>query len=68
RPDRSVLTITPSSVKKKMKDKAFAKGVNREDIKEGAAELDTELEQHIANVIAGMQEAAGLLGLEGEGR
>ncbi len=65
RPDRSLLTLTPKSVKKKIKDKAFAKGCNREDIKLGAEELGIELGQHIENTIAGMQAIANDLGLAG---
>ena len=65
RPDRSLHTITPKSVKKKMKDKAFAKGVNRDDIKLGVEELGIELDQHIANVIEGMKTIADELGLAG---
>ena len=55
--------MTPKSVTKKMKDKAFAAAVNRDDIRNGAADLNIELNEHIANVIAGMQEDATRLGL-----
>lgn len=65
RPDRSLHTLTAKSVKKKMKDKAFAKGCNREDIQLGAEELGIELTDHIDNVIAGMREIAEKLGLNG---
>ncbi len=65
RPDRSVMTIEPSSVKKKMKDKAFARGVDREDITVGAQEIGIDLDTHIANVIQSMRERAELLGLAG---
>jgi len=51
------------SVKKKLKDKAFAAAVSRDDIREGAEELEIDLDEHIANVIAGMQEDATRLGL-----
>ncbi len=55
--------MTPSSVKKKMKDKRFAAAVSREDITQGAEMLGLPLDEHIANVIAGMQKAAPQLGL-----
>ena len=51
------------SVRKKLKDKAFAAAVSREDIEQGARELGIELQQHITNVIQGMQARAGRLGL-----
>jgi len=54
-----------SSVKKKMKDKAFARGVNREDVTQGASELGVELDAHITFVIAAMRERAAVLGLSG---
>ena len=53
------------SVKKKLKDKAFAAAVSREDIRQGAEELGLDLDEHIANVIAGMQARADRLGLTG---
>ena len=56
RPDRSIDLLEPKSVLKKMKDKAFARGCNRDDIRLGAAELDIELETHVANCIKAMQE------------
>ena len=65
RPSRSVNDLEVSSVKKKMKDKAFARGVNREDVTQGASELGVELDTHIAFVIAAMRERAALLGLSG---
>ena len=65
RPSRSVNDLEPSSVKKKMKDKAFARGVNRDDIVRGASELGVELDAHIALVIRAMRERADLLGLGG---
>ena len=65
RPSRSVNDLEPSSVRKKMKDKAFARGVNRDDVLRGAAELGLELDAHIAFVIRAMRERAGLLGLAG---
>lgn len=63
RPSRSVRDLDERSVRKKMKDKAFARGVSREDITHGAAELDVELDEHIAFVIAAMQSQAEALGL-----
>lgn len=65
RPSRSVNDLEPSSVRKKMKDKAFARGVNRDDVLRGAAELGQELDAHIAFVIHAMRERADLLGLAG---
>jgi predicted hydrolase (HD superfamily) len=65
RPSRSVSDLEVSSVKKKMKDKAFARGVNRDDVVRGAAELGVEMDAHIGVVIASMRERAGLLGLAG---
>lgn len=56
RPDRSVGNLESRSVIKKMKDKAFAKGCNREEILLGAAELGLELDQHIENVISALGE------------
>jgi putative nucleotidyltransferase with HDIG domain len=65
RPSRSVLDLEASSVLKRMKDKAFARGVNRDDLRQGAAELDLPLEEHVANVIGFMRERADELGLRG---
>ena len=65
RPSKSVLDLEASSVKKRMKDKAFARGVKREDLVEGAAALGLPLEEHIANVIGFMRERADDLGLRG---
>ena len=65
RPSRSVNDLEVSSVKKKMKDKAFARGVNRDDVVRGAAELGVEMDAHIAMVIAAMRDRAALLGLAG---
>ena len=65
RPDRSIHGLEVSSVKKKMKDKAFARGCNREDIRQGAAELGIELDEHIGNVITAMRAEADALGLAG---
>ncbi len=65
RPDKSILQLEASSVLKKMKDKAFARGCNREDIKLGAEELAIELPQHVTNVIAALRGEAEALGLKG---
>ena len=65
RPSKSVLDLEPSSVVKRMKDKAFARGVKREDLRQGAQELGLPLEEHIANVIGFMRERADALGLRG---
>jgi putative nucleotidyltransferase with HDIG domain len=66
RPDKSLMSLKAKSVKKKMKDKAFAKGVNRDDIRLGVEELGIALDDHITNVITGMQASADALGLAGE--
>lgn len=63
RPDKSIATLEVSSVNKKMKDKAFARGCNREDIRLGASELGLDLSIHIGNVISAMREKASDLGL-----
>lgn len=65
RPSRSVHDVDAKSVKKKMKDKAFARGVSREDIVLGAEELGVPLEEHVAFVIGAMQRSADRLGLGG---
>jgi putative nucleotidyltransferase with HDIG domain len=65
RPTKSVLDLEPSSVVKRMKDKAFARAVNRDDLRRGAQELGLPLEEHIQNVIAFMRERADTLGLRG---
>lgn len=65
RPTRSVMDLEPSSVRKKMKDRAFARSVNREDIVAGAGELGLPLEEHMAFVIGAMRGIARELGLEG---
>ena len=63
RPSKSFADLEVSSVKKKLKDKAFARGVNRDDLRKGAEELGIPLDEHIANVIAFMRERADVLGL-----
>ena len=65
RPSKSVLDLEPASVVKRMKDKAFARAVKREDLRKGAEELGLPLEEHIANVIAFIRERAEALGLRG---
>jgi predicted hydrolase (HD superfamily) len=65
RPSKSVNDLEASSVKKKMKDKAFARGVNRDDVTRGAAELGVEMDAHITMVIQSMRARAALLGLAG---
>jgi putative nucleotidyltransferase with HDIG domain len=66
RPSKSIHEVDVASVKKKMKDKAFARAVNREDITRGAAELGMPLEEVIAGVIAALQGDAERLGLAGD--
>jgi putative nucleotidyltransferase with HDIG domain len=65
RPSKSILDLEVSSVKKRLKDKAFARGVNREDVTNGAAELGVPLDEHIAFCISAMREHADALGLRG---
>lgn len=63
RPSRSLSDLEPASVKKKLKDKGFARNVSREDIARGAELLGLPLDEHIANVIASMKPIAPELGL-----
>jgi putative nucleotidyltransferase with HDIG domain len=65
RPSRSVLDLEASSVIKRMKDKAFARAVRREDLHRGAEEVGLPLADHITNVIASMRGQAEALGLRG---
>lgn len=67
RPSKSLKEVEVKSVQKRMKDKAFARGVNREDIIQGAAELGVDLDEHIAFVIEAMRGIAKELGLDGKG-
>ncbi|HEX8997415.1 MAG TPA: HDIG domain-containing protein [Ktedonobacterales bacterium] len=67
RPNKSIRGLEASSVRKKMKDKAFARNVSREDIIKGAEELGVDLNEHIAFVIAAMAEDAERLKLQGTG-
>jgi putative nucleotidyltransferase with HDIG domain len=66
RPSRSVMDMKAKSVRKKWKDKAFAAGVNREVIQDGARRLGVDLSDLITDTIMGMREAAGALGLAGD--
>jgi predicted hydrolase (HD superfamily) len=66
RPSKSVHEVEAKSVRKKMKDKAFARGVNRDDVLLGVSELGVDLDEHIAFVISAMQRVASDIGLAGE--
>ena len=63
KPSKSIAEVEAKSVRKKMKDKAFARGVNREDVIQGAAELGVDLDAHIALCIEAMKRRAAELGL-----
>lgn len=65
KPGKSLAEVDAKSVRKKMKDKAFARSVNRDDIINGAVELGAELEEHIAFCIEAMKAKAEELGLAG---
>tara|TARA_B100000809_G_C15025400_1_gene489963 strand:+ start:186 stop:779 length:594 start_codon:yes stop_codon:yes gene_type:complete len=65
RPSKSVLDLEAKSVKKRMKDKAFARGVSRDDLRKGAEDLGLSLDEHITNVITSMRSCAETLGLKG---
>jgi predicted hydrolase (HD superfamily) len=65
KPSKSIFDVDVQSVRKKMKDKAFARGVHREDILQGAQELGLELDAHIAFCIGAMRSHAEALGLAG---
>ena len=65
KPTRSVHDVETPSVRKKMKDKAFARGVSREDVVRGAEELGVPLDEHITFVIGAMRAVAPALGLDG---
>jgi putative nucleotidyltransferase with HDIG domain len=65
RPSKSILDLEVDSVKKRLKDKAFARGVSREDVRRGAEELGLPIEEHIAFCIQAMRENADALGLRG---
>jgi len=63
RPSKKVEEVKPKSVKKKMKDKAFARNVSRDDIRAGAEGLELELDEHIGNIVTAMTGIAPQLGL-----
>src|SRR6478609_9167589 len=63
KPTKAIADVEISSVRKKMKDKAFARGVNREDVIQGAAELGVDLDAHIAFCLEAMKKRANELGL-----
>jgi putative nucleotidyltransferase with HDIG domain len=65
RPDKDIGRLEAKSVRKRMKDKAFARGVNRDDVIAGAQELGIDLDEHIAFVIEAMRGIASQLGLAG---
>ena len=65
RPSKSILDLETRSVMKRMKDKAFARAVSRDDLRQGAEELSLSLAEHIENVITFMRERADILGLKG---
>ena len=65
KPSKSIHEVETASVKKKLKDKAFARGVSREDVYNGATELGVSLEDHISFCIEAMRSVAPALGLEG---
>ncbi len=66
RPDRNIASLEVKSVRKKWKDKAFARGVNRQDVEQGVAELGVELSAHIGVVIEALKSVADTLGLAGD--
>ncbi|MBA2667336.1 MAG: HDIG domain-containing protein [Trueperaceae bacterium] len=65
RPDRDIAQLGLPSLRKKFKDKAFARGVARDDVRRGAEELGVELWDHVAFVLEAMQARAEVLGLDG---
>ena len=65
KPSKSIHEVEAPSVKKKLKDKAFARGVNRQDVIKGAEELGIPLDEHIAFCVEAMRGRAGELGLQG---
>jgi predicted hydrolase (HD superfamily) len=67
RPSRSVMDLEAKSVMKKFKDRAFAAGVDREDVTNGAEALGVDLKEHVQFVIEAMRDIAGELGLDGAG-
>ena len=70
RPSKRVADVKPKSVKKKMKDKGFARAVSRDEIREGAELIGVEFDEHVQNVVdamAGIADELGLAGVEGTG-
>jgi predicted hydrolase (HD superfamily) len=65
RPTRSILDLETSSVLKRMKDKAFARAINRDDLRRGAEEIGLPLDEHVRHVIEFMRLCASELGLQG---
>ncbi len=65
KPSKSIFEVEAESVIRKMKDKAFARGVNRDDVRRGAEELGVPLAEHISFCIEAMRDVAEQLGLEG---
>jgi putative nucleotidyltransferase with HDIG domain len=65
RPSKSILDLEVDSVKKRLRDKAFARGVSRDDVRKEAEELGVPIEEHIAFCVAAMRENADALGLRG---
>ncbi len=65
KPGRSIAEVEVKSVRKKLKDKAFARAVNRDDVINGAAEMGLDLDEHIAFCIEAMKDRAASLGLAG---
>ena len=63
RPQKSLEEVTPRSVRRKLKDKAFAKDVNRDDIQKGASELGVDLDEHIAFIVESMKPVSVRIGL-----
>ncbi|BAI81265.1 HAD-superfamily hydrolase [Deferribacter desulfuricans SSM1] len=63
RPDKKIANVKVKSVKKKLKDKSFARGVNREDIYKGVEELGVDLDEHIAFLIEALSKNADILGV-----
>jgi predicted hydrolase (HD superfamily) len=63
KPSKAIADVEPAGVRKKLKDKAFARGVNRDDVTQSAQELGVELDAHIAFCLAAMQRSAADLGL-----
>lgn len=63
KPTKAIADVEVASVRKKMKDKAFARGVNREDVIQGAAELGVDLDAHIGFCLEAMKKRAGEIGL-----